>query len=110
MMRRILVTGMSGPIGGAVRKQLASRNELSALNPRRVEGVETYQADISDFDAILPAFKGKEVVIHLAAILHKDLPWEDQLRCNIIGTLNVFERHDAQASNESFTPVAEQLC
>jgi nucleoside-diphosphate-sugar epimerase len=90
-MQKILVTGMSGLIGGAVKKQLEGKYQLYALNRRRVGGVECYQADVSDFDAILPAFREKDVVVHLAAIVHGDQPWEDYLRNNIIGAYNVFE-------------------
>ena len=35
----VLVTGMSGLIGGALRKHLAARYELRALNRRALEGV-----------------------------------------------------------------------
>ena len=90
-MRKVLITGMSGLIGGAVRKQLEGKYELSALNRRRLEGVECYQADISELDAILPAFEEKDVVVHLAASWRGDPPWEDHLRYNVIGTFNVFE-------------------
>jgi dTDP-4-dehydrorhamnose reductase len=90
-VQKILVTGMSGLIGGAVRKQLEGNYQLYALNRRRVEGVDCYQADISDFDAILPAFKDKDAVIHLATTWRGNPPWEDHLRYSIVGTYNVFE-------------------
>lgn len=90
-MQRVLVTGMSGLIGGAVRKQLEGRYELAALNRRQMEGVECYQADISDLNAILPAFRDRDVVVHLAAIWRGEPSWEDYLRYNIVGTYNVFE-------------------
>ena len=90
-MQKVLVTGMSGLIGSAVRKQLEGKYQLSALNRRRVEGVECHQADISDFNAILPAFKDKDVVVHLATTWRGDPPWEDHLRYSVIGTYNVFE-------------------
>jgi len=90
-MQKILVTGMSGLIGGAVRKQLEGKYQLYALNRRRVEGVECYQADVSDFNALLPAFKDKDVVVHLATTWRGDPPWEDHLRYSVIGTYNVFE-------------------
>ncbi|MFI5449751.1 MAG: NAD-dependent epimerase/dehydratase family protein [Candidatus Bathyarchaeia archaeon] len=91
IMKKVLITGMSGLIGGVVRRQLDGKCELSALNRRRVEGVECYQADISDFNAILPAFKDKDVVVHLAAVAAEDAPWEDHLHYNVAGTYNVFE-------------------
>lgn len=89
--RRVLVTGMSGLIGGAVRKRLEGEYELSALNRRRVPGVSCHQADITDLAAIEPAFRGIEVVVHLAAIAHGSAPWQEVLAHNVIGTYNVFE-------------------
>ena len=46
-MRRVLVTGMSGLIGRAVRRRLEGRAVLRALNRRPVEGVEPHRADIA---------------------------------------------------------------
>jgi len=91
-MKNVLITGMSGLIGGILRRHLEEEGEykLRALNRSVVEGVDSFQGDISDPDAIKPAFQGQDVVVHLAAYLGgKD--WEGQLNGNIIGTYNVFE-------------------
>jgi nucleoside-diphosphate-sugar epimerase len=88
---RVLVTGMSGLIGGAVRKELAGTSELSALNRRSIDGIPTHRADIGELEAIRPAFAGVDVVVHLAAIAHGSASWEEVLRHNVIGTYNVFE-------------------
>ena len=92
MAKRVLVTGMSGLIGGLLKDHLleAGDYDLTALNRRPVEGISTVQADISDFDAILPAFDGQEVVVHLAAYLGSQ-DWEGQHAGNVLGTYNVFE-------------------
>ncbi len=87
--RRILVTGMSGLIGGLVGRALARNNAVRALNRRPVDGVECFQADINDFDAIRPAFEGVDTVVHMSAYLGPDV--EGQLTTNIRGTYNVFE-------------------
>jgi nucleoside-diphosphate-sugar epimerase len=91
-MKHVLITGMSGLIGGLLRRHLEHKGgyELSALNRRPVEGVECFQADITDLEAIKPAFVGKDVVVHLAAYLGSE-NWEGQLSGNIIGTYNVYE-------------------
>ena len=91
MTERILVTGMSGLIGGAVRQQLEGRYDLTALNRSLVPGVRTVQADIADFDAIRPAFEGQETVVHLAASARGRDPWERVRDPNLIGVYNVFE-------------------
>ena len=64
----VLVTGLSGLIGSALRRHLAAGVcELRGLNRRAVPGVRSHQADIADLDAIAPAFVGVDVVVHLAA-------------------------------------------
>ncbi len=88
-MKKILITGMSGLIGGAVRNQLEDKYDLRALNRSNVEGVDCHRADISDFDAIRPAFEGIDTVVHLAAAIKSD--FDGFIDHNIRGTYNVFE-------------------
>ena len=92
MPKRVLITGMSGLIGGLLKDHLIDSGgyELTALNRRSVEGIATVQADIVDIDAIQPAFDGQEVVVHLAAYLGSQ-DWEGQHAGNVLGTYNVFE-------------------
>lgn len=87
----ILVTGMSGLIGGLARRRLAARAALSALNRRTVEGVPTTQADLADLADIRPAFEGQDVVVHLAAKAGENYSWEELLQTNIVGTRNVLQ-------------------
>lgn len=87
----VLITGMSGLIGGIMRQALEDRYDLTALNRREIAGVRCHQADIGNFDAIRPAFDGIDVVIHLGAYAAITTPWEDILHNNIVGTYNVFE-------------------
>ena len=91
-MKRVLITGMSGLIGGLLRRHLEQTGgyELSALNRRRLDGVASFQADISDLEAIKPAFEGQDVVVHLAAQLGDD-PFEGLVAANIVGAYNVYE-------------------
>lgn len=91
MARKVLVTGMSGLIGGVLHRYLSEKYELSALNRREVSGVECHRADISDLGSILPAFEGKDAVVHLAALASASAPWEEILRHNVVGAYNVFE-------------------
>ncbi len=89
--QKILITGMSGLIGGALRTHLQNEYELTALNRSAVPGVRCFQADIADFDAIQPAFVGQDIVVHLSANAKLQAPWEAILQINIIGTYNVLE-------------------
>ncbi len=89
--KKVLITGMSGLIGGVVREQLEGKYTLRALNRHPVPGVECHQADIADLDAIQSTFDGVDVVVHLAAMARGNATWEDLLNPNIVGTYNVFE-------------------
>jgi nucleoside-diphosphate-sugar epimerase len=91
-MKKILITGMSGMIGGLLRSHLEKLNEyeLTALNRRKVEGIASFQADIHNLEAIKPAFVGQDMVVHLAAQLCQE-PWDSMVKTNLIGTRNVYE-------------------
>jgi len=88
---RLLVTGLSGLIGGALHQHLGPRYPIRALNRRPVAGVETHQADLGDLDAIQPAFKDIDTVVHLGAAAGDNQAPDTLLRSNVIGTYNVFE-------------------
>ena len=88
---RLLVTGLSGLIGGALHKHLGGRYPLRALNRRPSPGVDCHQADLGDLDAIEPAFKAIDTVVHLAAVAGDEHAPADLLRANVVGTYNVFE-------------------
>ena len=91
-MTKVLITGMSGLIGGALRRHLESLGgyELTGYNRSKLEGVKSIQGDISDIEALKSAFEGQDVVVHLAAYLGSD-DWEGQLQGNVIATYNVYE-------------------
>jgi len=89
-MRRVLLTGAEGTIGTAVREHLAGRYELVSLT-LTPQSFPSYVADISELDAIEPAFADVDSVVHLAASPGLETPWDDVLRNNLIGTYNVFE-------------------
>lgn len=90
-MNNLLVTGMSGLIGGAVRQSLDTEATLTALNRSDVEGVRTIQAALDDFEGMRPAFDGQDAVIHLAAKVNDSYGWDELLATNVIGTRNVLE-------------------
>ena len=91
MPRRLLITGLSGLIGGALHKHLGARYSVRALNRRAVPGVDCVQADLGDLAAIQPAFKDVDTVVHLGAAAGDRQTPDDLLRSNVIGTYNVFE-------------------
>ena len=89
--KKVLVTGMAGQIGGIVRRFLDDKYELTGLDRVDVEECPTVVADLSDLDAIRPAFDDVETVVHLGADPNARGAWESVLDNNIIGTRNVFE-------------------
>jgi nucleoside-diphosphate-sugar epimerase len=88
---RILVTGLSGLIGGALRPHLEGTYTLRALNRRPVPGVDCHLADLGDLDAIRPAFDGVDTVVHLAAAAGDNNAPADVIRANVVGAYNLFE-------------------
>lgn len=88
----VLVTGLGGLIGGAMRAHLADRYELRGLGRRPgPAGVPWTAADIADFDAMRPAFAGVDAVVHLAAVVGSQADFDAYVRGNVVGTYNVFE-------------------
>ena len=87
---RVLVTGAEGVIGTAVREHLAGRFELVSLT-LTPQDFPSHVGDISELDAIRPAFQDVDAVVHLAASADLEASWDDVLRNNIVGTYNVFE-------------------
>lgn len=96
----VLVTGATGHIGNVLVRELLSRGKnvrvvvppfedttpLDGLNVEMVEG------DVCKIDSLIQAFKGMDVVYHLAGII-SILPGKNELlhQVNVVGTRNVVE-------------------
>lgn len=89
--KRVLVTGIAGQIGGIIRKHSGEKYELSGLDRVSAEGVTMLVADLSDLEAVRPAFEGVDTVVHLGGDPSPRAPWDSILQNNIVGTRNVFE-------------------
>jgi nucleoside-diphosphate-sugar epimerase len=89
--KRILITGGAGVIGRAIRTHLGDQYRFESLDLVEADDIPSHVADLADLDAILPAFDGKDAVVHLGGDASGGAPWESVLTNNIVGTHNVLE-------------------
>jgi len=94
----IVITGASGLVGGnLVRALLAQGRPVRALvhhDRRALDGldVETIPADLSDPASLDRAFRGAQVVYHLASSISiRSDNWDELERVNVAGTQNVVD-------------------
>jgi NAD+ dependent glucose-6-phosphate dehydrogenase len=90
---RVLVTGSEGRVASGIKRELdtaESDHEFVYLDREDAPDVDVV-ADISEYDAIRPAFDGVDAVVHLAANPAVSASWESVERSNLVGTRNVLE-------------------
>jgi NAD+ dependent glucose-6-phosphate dehydrogenase len=92
--KKVLVTGLSGLVGSALRSEFEERYELSSLSRYGTEGLDdahNFKGNIAEIDTMIPAFEGQHTVVHLAADRSANANWESALRNNFVGVYNVYE-------------------
>lgn len=89
--RRVLVTGASGMLGGAVAQLLRDKGHLVRTFQRGASAGATdeVRGSLTDLDAVAAAVKSMDAVIHLAAKVSFTGQWEDFVATNIAGTSNL---------------------
>ncbi|MFA6448145.1 MAG: NAD-dependent epimerase/dehydratase family protein [bacterium] len=98
-MEKILVTGATGFIGGAIARRLkGEKRAVRALVRRRSDtaalaaaGIELRYGDITDSASVLDAAEGADAIIHCAALASDWGAWETFERINVDGARNVFD-------------------
>lgn len=96
-IKNVLITGSNGLIGTTLAAAFSGKFNVSGLDvtpPAAMAAsgkLPATVADGSNYDAILPAFKGIDAVVHLAANAPVETPWPDVLKNNISATHNVYE-------------------
>lgn len=91
---RVIVTGAAGQIGSQLVEKFSAIHELCLIDRKPVSGRQTILADLandSTRSAWMELFEGASVVIHLAADMRTDAPWDSVLHNNIQATWNVIE-------------------
>jgi 2-alkyl-3-oxoalkanoate reductase len=96
---RVLVTGSTSLLGGAVAARLHARGDDVTVFQRRPGGlgVREVLGDVADRHAVAAAIAGADVVIHAAAKVAVVGPWAEYEETNITGTANVIDA--ARAAN-----------
>jgi len=101
MVKKIVLTGAAGRLGGYLRKPLAAKCEtlvstdIARLTDSLIKGESFVQADLADYAKMAEIIKGADMVVHFGG--HPDeKPFEDILHANIIGSYNIWQAaHEA---------------
>ncbi len=105
--KKVMITGVHGLIAGAVYEHFRAQPERyepyglarrRAPSDRVAEGKALeiaedrfFLADMSDPAAVERAFRGMDVVVHMAAVPNPAAPFEAIVESNVIGGYNAFE-------------------
>ena len=96
MVKKIVLTGAAGRLGGYLRKPLAAKCEtlvstdIAPLTDSLIKGESFVQADLADYAKMAEIIKGADMVVHFGG--HPDeKPFEDILHANIIGSYNIWQ-------------------
>jgi nucleoside-diphosphate-sugar epimerase len=91
-LKKVLITGAAGVIGTILRRELAERYELRALDRKRIDGFDSVAADMARGGRRVDrSFAGCDAVVDLAGVAAVDTPWEVVRKNNIPATMNTLE-------------------
>ena len=95
-LKKIVLTGAAGHLGGICRKPLAAMCE-ELVSSDIAEGIEDLaeneryvRADIGEMDAMMSLLEGAEMVVHFGSI-PDEAPWEKILHSNLLSAYNIWE-------------------
>ena len=92
--KKVLVTGLNGVVGTALRPSFEEKYELSSFSRHGCEDMpdeRNHLGNLNDLESVTNAFKGQDTVVHLAADRSMKAEWDTVLPYNIVGLYNVFE-------------------
>ena len=93
-LTKLLITGSRGRIGKILTRSLGDTFNVYGLDIVGEEDKKFFLVDVADYTHLKKVFRTLgtvDSVIHLAAEIRFDAPWESYLTNNIIGTRNVYE-------------------
>jgi nucleoside-diphosphate-sugar epimerase len=90
---RVLVTGATSLLGGAVARRLQARGDDVTVFQRRPSelGFREVLGDVADRSAVDTAVAGVDVAVHAAARVSVVGPWSAFAKTNITGTANMLD-------------------
>ena len=95
---RILVTGGTGQIGGAIVRALTERGDSVRVlvrgqsRPGHMEGFELFEGDVTDSESLKGACEGIEAVVHAAGVVSYWKRGHQRMReVHVDGTRNLLE-------------------
>ncbi|MBN2309738.1 MAG: NAD(P)-dependent oxidoreductase [Candidatus Hydrogenedentes bacterium] len=109
---RILITGSSGRLGSALVRLLSRNHDVvqfdlhEPADASQRELGPVHVGSITDRAAVAAAFDGVDTVVHAAAIPSNRAPYDELLRVNVGGTVNVLEEAGARHEVERFVFVS----
>jgi nucleoside-diphosphate-sugar epimerase len=95
---KVLVTGATGLLAGALLPELRQRGEeiralvLPSENAQKLmeHGIEVVRGDVTDVASLVAAVDDVEIVVHLAGMMGVDRPLADYHRVNVKGSENLY--------------------
>lgn len=86
----VLITGAAGNLGGKLRRHLEGRYELRLLDRDAGGDAAIVTADLATWGDWADAFRGADIVVHLAADPTAHLSWPEVVAPNIDALINTF--------------------
>jgi nucleoside-diphosphate-sugar epimerase len=88
-VKRVIITGAAGLIGGVLRRNLPARYEVSGIDKKRVAADKRVaRANMLSLRSVEAAFRGADSVVDLAGFAQADTPWRLVWKNNIPATMN----------------------
>lgn len=89
--KKVLITGAAGLVGSVLRDGLGGDYELSGVDRAPAPGFDCLEADTTNLEAVLPAYRGIDTVVDLASVPAETTPWDVVHRNNLTSTHNALE-------------------
>ena len=85
--KKVLVTGLNGVVGTALRPSFEEKYELSSFSRHGCDDMpdeRNHLGNLNDLDSVIKAFKGQDTVVHLAADRSMKAEWDTVLPLSLI--------------------------